>query len=69
MISPEDQFDDDPPLWCKRRNSQCNDELCADYGCALEAGMTPDRDETYISDDELIPRIPVIRAPREAKEN
>ena len=59
-MSNEDDYDDYVPLWCKRRNSHCEDELCADYGCALEAGMEPDRDETYISSDEMMPRIPKL---------
>jgi len=52
MIGPEDEIDDEPVLWCKRRNAQCDDELCRDYGCALEAGMEPDRDETWNAKNE-----------------
>lgn len=47
----------EPSLFCKRRNSHCDDDLCVDYGCALEAGMEPDRDPGYITIDELVPCI------------
>lgn len=53
-INPDDE-DDAPPLkWCPRRNSHCEDDLCADYGCALEAGLEPDRDETWLVRQEAV---------------
>lgn len=40
----EDGYDsDEPPCWCPVENRECDDELCADYGCARKAGMVPDR--------------------------
>jgi hypothetical protein len=57
----DDHYESDPPPFCQRRNAHCYDDLCADYGCALKAGMEPDRDDGYISIDELVPALPKVR--------
>lgn len=47
-MDAEYSYDDGAgPVFCKARNGDCWDDLCCDYGCALMAGMLPDRDETF----------------------
>ena len=45
-----DAADDEPQLICPVRGTYCNDDLCPDYGCALQHGMLPDRDEGFMDD-------------------